>query len=104
MTAAVAQGSVMGDEPTLDKLALEIQFMKERQGESSARLEKALERLERKIDHLDFVPAGEHRSHIDALAGRVQDAEQRSKWAAGIVVSGLLVVIAGAILLRVLVG
>lgn len=97
MTTAAAQGFDVGDDPTPAELALEVRFMKERHTESSRRIEAALERLERKIDGLDFVPRGEHMSHLDQMAKSVESSRGLSMWALGLV-AAIVVMVAGAMI------
>lgn len=87
----------MGDEPTPAELALELRFMKERQLDSYRRVEKALERLESKIDNLDFVPRGEHMSHLEQMAKSVDSSRGLSMWSLGLV-AAIVVMVAGAMI------
>lgn len=87
----------MGDDPSPAELALEIRFMKERQVESYQRVEKAIERLERKIDGLDFVPRGEHMSHLEQMAKSVESSRGLSMWSLGLV-AAIVVMVAGAMI------
>lgn len=82
------------------ELSYRMKHLEERVADSAVHFDKRFDQIQHTIDSLSFVPRGEYLIEMKAMSDKVEAANRIAWWALGAVVSGVLIAILVALVIK----